>query len=133
MMKHLPHYGSDKPDFRFDLKIHDCTSLFEGTELKFLKAVLEKKGKIGALHIADHEFARSELDAIVDKATQLGAKGLLWIRFKDGVADSPVAKFLPADFFAKAQAIFPGLIKKARSLLLQGPMQKHGHYWAVCV
>jgi aspartyl-tRNA synthetase len=113
-------YGSDKPDFRFGLKIQDCTSLFEGTELKFIKAVLDKKGKIGAIHIADHEFTRSELDSIVDRATQLGAKGLLWIRFKDGV-DSPVAKFLPADFFEKAQAAVPGLTSKSTLFLIAGP------------
>lgn len=112
-------YGSDKPDFRFGLKIQDCTSLFEGTELKFIKAVLEKKGKIGAIHIQDHEFTRSELDNIVDRATQLGAKGLLWIRFKDGV-DSPVAKFLPADFFDKAQAVLPGLSTKSTLFLIAG-------------
>ena len=55
-------YGSDKPDFRFEFKIHDCSSLFENTELKFLRTVLDKGGKIGALHVQDHEFTRSELD-----------------------------------------------------------------------
>lgn len=112
-------YGSDKPDLRFDLKIQECTSLFEGTELKFLKAVLEKNGKIGAIHVQDHEFTRSELDAIVDRATQLGAKGLLWIRFKDGV-DSPVSKFLSDDFFTRAQALVPGLDKKSILFLIAG-------------
>lgn len=113
-------YGSDKPDFRFDLKINEIGSLFEGTELKFLKAVLEKKGKIGALHVADYEFARSELDAIVDRAQQLGAKGLLWIRFKDGVADSPVSKFLPSDFYEKAKAVLPGLNPKSTLFIIAG-------------
>ncbi len=114
-------YGSDKPDFRFDLKINDITSLFEGTELKFIKAVLEKNGKIGALHVADYEFARSELDTMVERAQQIGAKGLLWIRFKDGQVDSPVAKFLPADFYEKAQAILPGLNPKSTLFVIAGP------------
>ena len=88
---------------------------------------MKKKAKLERSILADHEFARSELDAIVDKATQLGAKGLLWIRFKDGVADSPVANFLPEDFFVQGTSKFSrDLIKKAPSLLLQGPMQKHG-------
>lgn len=116
-------YGSDKPDLRFDLKINEIGSLFEGTELKFLKAVLDKKGKIGALHVADYDFARSELDSIVDRAQQLGAKGLLWIRFKDGVADSPVAKFLPADFYEKAKAVLPGLNPKSILFIIAGDYQ----------
>lgn len=114
-------YGSDKPDFRFALPINDCTSLFAGTELKFLKAVLEKNGKIGALHVQDYEFTRSELDGIVDKATQMGAKGLLWMRFKDGVVDSPVSKFLPADFFQRAQVLLPGLNQKSTLFIIAGP------------
>lgn len=117
-------YGSDKPDLRFDLKINEISSLFEGTELKFLKTVLEKKGKIGALHITDYEFARSELDAIVDRAQQLGAKGLLWIRFKDGIADSPVSKFLPSDFFTRAQALVPQLDKKSTLFIIAGDYQE---------
>lgn len=117
-------YGSDKPDFRFDLKINEINSLFEGTELKFLKAVLERKGKIGALHVTNYEFARSELDNIVDRAQQLGAKGLLWIRFKDGIADSPVAKFLPADFYEKAKDILPGLNPKSTLFIIAGEYQE---------
>lgn len=117
-------YGSDKPDFRFDLKINEINPLFEGTELKFLKAVLEKKGKIGALHVTDYEFARSELDAIVDRAQQLGAKGLLWIRFKDGIADSPVSKFLPADFYEQAKALLPELNPKSTLFIIAGDYQE---------
>lgn len=120
----IREYGSDKPDLRFDLKINEINSLFEGTELKFLKTVLEKKGKIGALHVPDYEFARSELDAIVDRAQQLGAKGLLWIRFKDGVADSPVSKFLPSDFFTRAQALVPQLNTKSTLFIIAGDYQE---------
>lgn len=113
-------YGSDKPDFRFDLKINDCTSLFANTELKFLRTILDSKGKIGALHVADYEFTRSELDSLVNKAQQMGAKGLLWIRFKDGQVDSPVAKFLPADFYEQAQALIPGLNPKSTLFVVAG-------------
>jgi aspartyl-tRNA synthetase len=42
-------YGSDKPDLRYGMPIHDATSLFQNTELSFLKAVLDKGGKVGAL------------------------------------------------------------------------------------
>ena len=118
------NYGSDKPDLRFDLKINDVASLFKNTELKFLKAVLEKNGKIGALHVADYEFSRSELEALVDRATQLGAKGLLWIRFKDGVVDSPVAKFLPQDFFEQAKTIFSDLNPKSTLFIIAGQYQE---------
>ena len=120
----MGYYGSDKPDLRFDLKIQDCTSLFATTELKFLRAVLDKQGKIGALHVQDYDFTRSELDALVNKAQQFGAKGLLWIRFKDGIVDSPVAKFLPDNFLQQAQQIFPSLTTSSTLFVIAGPYKE---------
>lgn len=101
------NYGSDKPDLRFDLGIKEITELFKDTELKFLRAILDKQGRIGAVPVYDKEFTRSELDSIVAKAQQLGAKGLLWIRCKDGAIESPVANFLPADFLKQIQSVLP--------------------------
>lgn len=103
-------YGSDKPDLRYELKIHDVASLFKNTELKFLKTILEHKGRIGALHVPNHQFTRSEFDHWVDWAMKNGAKGLLWIRVgENNQLESPVAKFLPEDFFAQLKTIFPAL------------------------
>lgn len=113
-------YGSDKPDLRFGLPITDVTPLFKNTELKFLRSILDKNGKIGALHVANKDFTRSELDALVNKAQQLGAKGLLWIRLKDGSIESPVANFLPADFVQKLQTIFPDAKNGSTFFLIAG-------------
>lgn len=117
-------YGSDKPDLRFALKIQEMTPLFANTELKFLRAVLDKGGKIGALHVKDYTFARSELDGMVDRAQQLGAKGLLWIRFENGVADSPVAKFLPSDFYKQAAAVCTDLTPNSTLFLIAGAYEE---------
>lgn len=116
----MARFGSDKPDMRFGMEITDCSSLFKTTELSFIKSVLDKGGKVGAVHVENHEFARSEVDGMVDVAQSFGAKGLLWIRFKDGKVDSPVAKFLPADFFEQAQTLFPTLTQKSTLFLAAG-------------
>jgi len=111
-------YGSDKPDLRYDLKIKDISSLFATTELKFLQTVLAQGGKIGALHVHQKQFGRSELDSWVNKAVNMGAKGLLWVRFSEqGQAESPVAKFLPADFLTQVQKIIP-TVKAGDTLFL---------------
>lgn len=115
------HYGSDKPDVRFELKIHDCTQLFEDTDLKFMRSILEKGGKIGALHIEGRQFSRGDLDKWVSRATELGAKGLVYIHVKDpDKLESPISKFLPADFFQKAQAIFPTFAPGSTLFLVAG-------------
>lgn len=103
-------YGSDKPDLRFGMPIYDASSLFEKTELTFLKKVLEQKGKIGALHVSTTTFTRSQLDMWVNKAQEFGSKGMLYVRFAaDGTIESPVANFLPKDFFEQAKIIFKEL------------------------
>lgn len=118
-------YGSDKPDLRFRLPVIDFNSLFANTELKFLRSVLDKKGKIGGLHLQGKQFSRSELDAWVDKAQQVGAKGLLWIRIKeDGKVESPVAKFLPDDFFEQLQKLVPAAARGDVLLLIAGPYKE---------
>lgn len=123
------NYGSDKPDLRFDLKINNLTSLFETTELKFLKSVVDGGGKIGALHAQGHKFTRSELESWVEKAMSLGAKGLLWVKFaEDGTPESPVAKFLPADFFEQAKAVIPNLQKQDSIFIIAG---KYKEAWTL--
>lgn len=120
-------YGSDKPDLRYGLDIRDLTGLFASTELKFLRSVLDKNGKIGAVHVAaqQHQFSRSELVKWVDKAIELGAKGLLWIRFcEDGTIESPVANFLTPDFTAQVKAVFPDLQGGDTLFLMAGKYQE---------
>jgi len=105
-------YGTDKPDLRYGMVIHDSSNLFQKTELSFLKAVLDKGGKIGSIRVKEKEFSRSELDGWVSKAQDMGSKGLLYVRFAaDGAIESPVAKFLPKDFFEQASKVFKDLKK----------------------
>ncbi|MFC1894880.1 aspartate--tRNA ligase [Candidatus Dependentiae bacterium] len=104
-------FGTDKPDLRFGLEINDFTELFERTELKFLKSVIDKGGKVGAICVPDKNFSRSELSVLEKIAKEkFGASGLLWIKFnEDGKVESPVAKFLPTDFFVEVRKKFSSL------------------------
>lgn len=102
-------YGSDKPDLRFGLPIVNATSLFKDTQLSFLKATLDAGGSIGLIHIPEHQFSRSDLEHWVSQAIKNGAKGLIWIRFKEDGNEAPIAKYLPADFYERVKALVPGL------------------------
>jgi aspartyl-tRNA synthetase len=118
-------YGSDKPDLRFDLKIYELSKLFAETEIKFLQAALNlPEGKIGAICVPDYQFSRSELDQLVGQAVEMGAGGLLWIRFdENGLPESPVAKFLPNNFLAQVQTLVSGATKSSTLFLLAGDYQ----------
>lgn len=123
-------YGSDKPDMRFDLKIQDYTKLFEPMGLKFLQSIIEGGGKIGGVCVKDHKFSRSELDGWVEKVTkEYGAKGLVYIRFnEDNTPNSPIAKFLPADFLVQAQKFIPGLTAADTLFVVAG---EYKHSWSI--
>lgn len=120
-------YGSDKPDLRFALKIQDCSHLFQNTEIKFLRSILDAQGHIGALCVPGHTFTRSELDVWTERAPKLGAKGIVWIRFdKEGKPESSIAKFLPATFFQDCHKIFPELTTQSTLFIIAGPYK---HAW----
>ena len=122
--KAMGTYGSDKPDLRFDLPITELTSLFKDTSLSFIKAVLDKGGRIGALHVSQHRLLDQNLKDWVSKALTNGAKGLVWIRFKErGEFEAPIAKFLPADFFAQVKALIPSLEEGDTLFLIAGKYQ----------
>lgn len=99
-------YGCDKPDMRFEMHINDLTTLFIDTELAFIRNMLNAGGRVGALHVQQHQFSRSELEHWVSTAIKNGAKGLLWVRFNDeGMPESPTAKYLPQNFLKKVQEV----------------------------
>ncbi len=118
-------YGSDKPDVRFALPIYESTSLFAGTELKFMRAILDQGGKIGALHVQNHTFSRGDFDKWVARAQELGSKGLVYIHIKSlEQIESPIANFLPKDFVSQAQKIVPTLTVGSTLFLVAGPYRQ---------
>jgi aspartyl-tRNA synthetase len=84
-------FGSDKPDTRFGMELVELTTLFADTGFNAFKAPCVK----GIRVVGGGDATRSRLDDLTDKAKRWGAKGLVWMRVKDGgELDSPVAKFL---------------------------------------
>ncbi len=118
-------YGSDKPDVRFEMKIHDLSTVFSDTNISFLRSVLNQGGIIGALHIQKHPFSRSELESWVEKTRKNGAQGLLWIRFNEqGHAEAPIARFLPAHFLELVTTVLPGVGPGDTLFLVAGPYKE---------
>jgi aspartyl-tRNA synthetase len=106
------NYGSDKPDLRFGMPIHDVTGAFEDTQIAFLKKTLDAGGKIGAIRVSNHAFSRSDLEHWVSTALKNGAKGLVWIKFDTHMnPEAPIAKFLPEGFFNRIKDRISDLTK----------------------
>jgi aspartyl-tRNA synthetase len=93
----MEKYGSDKPDLRVPLEMRDLTAVGRETASDLLKAALVADGKLKGLLIPGAGgLSRGQLDKLGEKAKELGAKGLIWIKKQDGWKSS--LKLSEADF-----------------------------------
>ena len=102
----MDRYGSDKPDIRFGMTIHEITSLVQGHGF----GVFDSVPYVGAIAVEGMAGAsRKETDALTEwvKRPQVGAKGLVYIKVnEDGSFKSSVDKFYsPEDLKAIADAV----------------------------
>ena len=102
----MDSYGSDKPDIRFGMKLHEITSLAKGHNFPVFDAA-EYVGGIAVPGCAG--YSRKQTDELTEwvKRPQIGAKGLVYIKCnEDGTYKSSADKFLtPDDLAAMAAAV----------------------------
>ena len=89
----MDFYGSDKPDIRFDMKIHEITDLVKGCGF----SVFDSVDYIGAINVeGTANYTRKQIDELTEwvKRPQVGAKGLVYIKLnEDGTIKSSIDKF----------------------------------------
>ena len=89
----MDFYGSDKPDIRFDMKIHEITDLVKGCGF----SVFDSVDYIGAINVeGTANYTRKQIDELTEwvKRPQVGAKGLVYIKInEDGSIKSSIDKF----------------------------------------
>ncbi len=92
----IARFGTDRPDLRFGLELVELTDLLVSTEFKVFRGAIEAGGVVKGLNAGARELPRSVLDGLIERAQELGAKGLVWA-FREGDGwRSPTAKFLGA-------------------------------------
>jgi aspartyl-tRNA synthetase len=99
----LDAYGTDKPDLRISLKIVDITDIFHKTDLSVIRRVLENGGTVRCIHLPGKNLSRRELDLSVDKAIEMGADGLIWMKKEGNSFQSPVTKYLKEEEIRQLQ------------------------------
>ncbi len=98
----VSRFGSDRPDVRFGLELHDLGEVVARSEFQVFANVVSGGGVVRGINAGPRELPRSELDALTDLAKRHGAKGLVWAFVQDGQPGwrSPVAKFLAPEEIA---------------------------------
>ena len=97
----IERFGSDKPDLRFGLELRDMADLAgKGTFRVFLDAI-QSGGRVKAINGKGlAALSRKEIDTLTEEAVSFGAKGMAWIKAKDGF-DSPIVKFFSKDILRR--------------------------------
>lgn len=103
--KAISEYGTDKPDLRFGMEIIELTEIFKKSSFRVFGEVIQSKGKICAIKVeSDKEFSRKKLDDLQLFITSFGAKGLSYIKIKEGKDfQSSIAKFLSPEEIEKVK------------------------------
>jgi len=77
----LAKYGSDKPDLRCGLEIHDVSAAFADSEFRVFKQIVADGGVIRGFAVpGGNKYTRNQIDGLVDLAKQIGFGGLIWVR-----------------------------------------------------
>ncbi len=91
----MDRFGNDKPDLRFGLELKGMADLASGGKFKVFLDALQGGGKVMAINGKGMAgLSRKEIDMLTAEAQSFGAKGLAWIKLKNGF-ESPIAKFFP--------------------------------------
>jgi aspartyl-tRNA synthetase len=77
----IARYGSDKPDLRCGMEIHDLSEIFRDAEFRVFKQIVADGGVVRGFAVkGGNRYTRSQLDVLVDQAKALGFTGLIWVR-----------------------------------------------------
>ena len=92
----MDRYGSDKPDLRFGMELHDVSEVVKDCGFAVFKGALENGGSVRGINAEGQgAMPRKKIDKLVDFAKGYGAKGLAYIAIaEDGSRKSSFAKFM---------------------------------------
>lgn len=91
----MDRFGSDKPEIRFGVEIHNLTDLFAQSSFNVFASAAASGGTIRAICAPGCAgYSRRELDELGKLAATYGAKGVASVAFSEGSVKSSIAKFL---------------------------------------
>ena len=113
----MDRFGSDKPDMRFGMELHDVSEVVKDCGFVVFKSALEAGGSVRGINAEGQgSMPRKKIDKLVDFAKTYGAKGLAYIAIaEDGTRKSSFAKFMTEE---EMDALVQAMEGKPGDLLL---------------
>ena len=125
----MDRYGSDKPDTRFGMELHDVSDVVKNCGFGVFTGALENGCSVRCIAVPGKaSMGRKQIDKLVDLAKTYGAKGLAYLCVnEDGTYKSSFAKFMTEEELA---ALVEATEGKPGDLLLFAA-DKNKVVWAV--
>ena len=113
----MDRFGSDKPDMRFGMELHDVSEVVKDCDFGVFKSALENGGSVRGINAEGQGgMPRKKIDKLVEFAKGYGAKGLAYIAIaEDGTRKSSFAKFMTDE---EMDALVQAMEGKSGDLLL---------------
>ena len=98
----MDNYGIDKPDTRFDLRLHDLSEILKNTEFSVFSGAIAGGGSVRGINAkgAAEKLSRKEIDKLADFVKTYRAKGLAYTRWTHEGRTSSFEKFLTEEEIA---------------------------------
>ncbi|KJY55410.1 Aspartate--tRNA ligase [Lactobacillus kullabergensis] len=92
----MNNYGTDKPDTRFGMLIHDLSPIFKDSAFKVFSGAIANGGFVKGIAVKNgaQKFSRKQIEKKQDYIKRYHAKGLAWVKFEDGEFSGPISRFL---------------------------------------
>ena len=89
-------YGSDKPDIRYDMHLHDLSDIFKDSEFKVFADTLSNVGVIKGIAVKGgaEAYSRKKIEEKQEYIKRYHAKGIAWVKYENGEFTGPIARFL---------------------------------------
>lgn len=90
----MGRFGSDKPDTRFGMELHDISSLVINKGFNVFDKAVAEAGSVRGICIKGgaEKYSRKGIDKLTELAKDYGVSGLAWIRYTDPIKSS-IGKF----------------------------------------
>ena len=76
----IDRFGSDKPDVRYGMELHDLGELAAASGFRVFEAVLAERGRVVGIAVPGQaDMSRAQIDELTELARRAGAKGLVWL------------------------------------------------------
>ena len=113
----MDRFGSDKPDMRFGMELHDVSDIVKNCGFSVFTGALANGGSVRGINAEGQgSMPRKKIDKLVEFAKGYGAKGLAYIAIaEDGTRKSSFAKFMTEE---EMDALVAAMDGKAGDLLL---------------